>query len=65
MRNALTYIDEQDLSGNRNLTANEVFDKVNASRDIRDAYGKGIEKQVQYINSLPPTVNAATKSIDR
>ena len=65
MRNALTYIDEQDLSGNRNLTANEVFDKVNASRDIRDAYGKGIEKQVQYINSLPPTLNAATKSIDR
>lgn len=65
MRNALAYIDEQDLSGNRNLTANEVFDKVNASRDIRDAYGKGIEKQVQYINSLPPTVNAATKSIDR
>lgn len=65
MRNALAYIDEQDLSGNRNLTANEVFDKVNASKNIRDAYGKGIEKQVQYINSLPPTVNAATKSIDR
>lgn len=65
MRNALAYIDEQDLSGNRNLTANEVFDKVNASKNIRDAYGKGIEKQVQYINSLPPTLNAATKSIDR
>lgn len=65
MRNALAYIDEQDVSGNRNLTANEVFDKVNASKNIRDAYGKGIEKQVQYINSLPPTVNAATKSIDR
>lgn len=65
MRNALAYIDEQDLSGNRNFTANEVFDKVNASKNIRDAYGKGIEKQVQYINSLLPTVNAATKSIDR
>lgn len=65
MRNALAYIDEQDLSGNRNLTANEVFDKVNASKNIRDAYGKGIEKQVQYINSLPTTLNAATKSIDR
>lgn len=65
MRNALNYLDQEHASGNRNLSAEEVFNKVNANKNVRDTFGKGLENQVRYLNSLPPTTNAATKSIER
>lgn len=64
MKSALAVVDKEFKNGNRSQTANDVFDKVGASKTVRNAYLNDVQRYLDELNGLSVGYKRSKDGVD-